>query len=94
MGAWGPQTAPIGGPGGNAHGGGQGAKPPEAEALTITFLFEWTVLFLGADIFFSNGNPRIHGQFPSLNAVKNHAAMPYYNEITDKTINADNIKQI
>ena len=32
VGAWGPQMAPSGGPGGNAHVGGQGAKTPEAEA--------------------------------------------------------------
>ena len=32
VGAWGPQKAPSGGQGGNALGGGQGAKPPEAEA--------------------------------------------------------------
>ena len=30
VGAWGPQKAPSGGPGGNATGGGQVAKPPEA----------------------------------------------------------------
>ena len=30
VGAWGPQKAPSGGPGGNAPGGGQWAKPPEA----------------------------------------------------------------
>ena len=30
VGAWGLQKAPSGGPGGNASGGGQGAKPPEA----------------------------------------------------------------
>ena len=30
VGAWGPQKAPSGGPRGNAPGGGQGAKPPEA----------------------------------------------------------------
>ena len=29
---WGPRKAPSGGPGGNAFSGGQGAKPPEAEA--------------------------------------------------------------
>ena len=33
MGAWGPQKAPSGGPGGDAPGGGEGAKPPEAEAF-------------------------------------------------------------
>ena len=30
--AWGPQKAPSGGSGGNAPGGGQGAKPRKAEA--------------------------------------------------------------
>ena len=30
---WGQQKAPSGSPGGNAPGGGQGAKPPEAEAF-------------------------------------------------------------
>ena len=30
VGGWEPQKAPSGGPGGNAHGGGQGAKPPQA----------------------------------------------------------------
>ena len=30
VGAWGPQKAPSGGPGDNAAGGGQAAKPPEA----------------------------------------------------------------
>ena len=33
VGAWGAQKAPSGGPGGNAPGGGQGVKPPEAEAF-------------------------------------------------------------
>ena len=32
MQAWGPSAAPSAGPGGNAPGGGQGAKPPVAEA--------------------------------------------------------------
>ena len=31
VGAWGPQKAPSGGPGGNAPGGGQGAKPLNLE---------------------------------------------------------------
>ena len=30
VGAWGPQKALSGGPGGNAPSGGQGVKPPEA----------------------------------------------------------------
>ena len=30
VGAWGLQKSPSGGPGCNASGGGQGAKPPEA----------------------------------------------------------------
>ena len=33
VGAWGPQKAPNGGPGGNVPGGGEGAKRPEAEAF-------------------------------------------------------------
>ena len=37
MGAWGPQKAPSGVPGGNAPGGGQGAKPSEAEAEAEAF---------------------------------------------------------
>ena len=33
VGAWELQKAPSGGPGDNAPGGGQGAKPPKAEAF-------------------------------------------------------------